>query len=236
VLDGRGYVHVFPAAYFGANVHSVAIATNIEYIGAAIWPGSHAKLHPAGNFLYGARVGSSPGDIDKYGIASVPLTWLYDSPYHGEYPTCDDLWIGESGESIYTACGNVFHATTSQADDMLYAGSLPLFVSSESAHYIIPSLSDSVAQGEILLIEQSSNHCAAGASEPHLCTTHAAIHDSDSFNRTALYSFAPLTVAGTNYAQRGLFVFHSADGSRKLAISRLYGMLDPDVEFYLSEL
>ena len=45
-----------------------------------------------------------------------------------------------------------------------------------------------------------------------------------------------MTVAGTAYAQRGIFVFHSADGTRKFAISTLDEMPNPDAKYYLSEL
>jgi hypothetical protein len=44
-----------------------------------------------------------------------------------------------------------------------------------------------------------------------------------------------MTVDGIVYGQRGLFVFHSADGSRRFTLSKLYAMPNPDAEYYLSE-
>jgi hypothetical protein len=236
VLDGLGYVHVFPDAYGHADVHSIAISTNTEYIGAGlVHTGERAKLHPSGEYIYGATNGLSPSDLEKFGIAAVPVTRLHNSPYRGDYPICGDLWISDSGEEIYTACGHVFRASAIQSDDMLHAGTLPLFESVDTPHYIIRSLSRSDARSEILLIEEVIDQCRPHAGDPLLCRTHLATHDSDSLIRTSVYSFAPLTVAGTNYAQRGMFVFHSTDGTRRFAISQLYGMLTPDLEYHLSE-
>ena len=40
--------------------------------------------------------------------------------------------------------------------------------------------------------------------------------------------------AGQAYAQRGLFVFYSADGTRRFLISMLPGEADPAAQYYVS--
>jgi hypothetical protein len=232
VLDGRGYVHAFPTADQWVNMHSVEVATNTEHIGDGLFYDSeHARLHPSGDYIYGANNGVFPSDIEKFDITSVPTTRLYDSPYHGDYEMCGDLWFSEDGNNIYTACGNAFRASTAQANDMVYAGSLRLSISGYP--YIIGSLSQSGERDEIALVEYESWECVYG--DPAACFVHLGIYDSDSLSRTALYSFAPMTVDGIVYGQRGLFVFHSADGGRRFTLSKLYAMPNPDAEYYLSE-
>ncbi|WP_162596619.1 hypothetical protein [Thiofilum flexile] len=65
-----------------------------------------------------------PSDIEKYDIKAGTVTKLYDSPYHGDYEMCGNLWFSEDGRRIFTACGNVFRASDIQSQDMTYNGSL----------------------------------------------------------------------------------------------------------------
>lgn len=233
VVDGRGYVHAFPLFDQWEEMHSVEVATNTEYIGlGSILAQERAKLHPSGDYIYGVDTGSSPGDIEKFDIRTVPTTLLYDSPYHGTYEPCWNLWIAESGLHIYTACGVTFRASEIPADDLLYAGSLALTGPNQRIH----ALSQTDEQREIALIEGDYINCATYGAAALLCYMHLTLFESDFLNRTAVYSFAPITVAGKAYSQRGLFVFHSADGTRKFTVSRLYGIPNPNAEFYLSEL
>ncbi len=238
VLDGRGYVHVFPLAdHQSVNMHSVEVATNTESIGTGLfYEGEHARLHPAGDYIYGADNGVSPADIEKFDIRTVPTAWLYDSPYHGDYEMCGNLWFSENGENIYTACGNVFRSSTVRADDMVHTGSLQL---NRYLYYYdnfqILSLSQSDTKKEIAVVTSDKYNCIFD--QPSECFyTHLNLYESDFLGQTAVYSFAPMTVNGIAYGQLGLFVFHSADSSRKFTISRLFNMEDPHPEYYLSEL
>jgi hypothetical protein len=125
VADGRGRVHAFPLEDQWVNLHTVTVATNAESIGVGVFYDSeHARLHPSGDYIYGANNGISPGDLEKFDIRTLPTQRLYDSPYHGTYEPCGNLWFDESGASIYTACANVFRTSLNQASDMVYAGAL----------------------------------------------------------------------------------------------------------------
>jgi hypothetical protein len=232
VLDGRGFVHAFPAPIRWVGIHSIEIATNTETVGSGlIYGGTRARLHPSGDFIYGADNWLSPSDIEKYDIRSGPAAYLYDSPYHGTYEMCGELWIKENGQTIYTACGNTFSASLMQADDMLYTGRLAL--SGGPFDYRITHLSQSDEMNEIMLVEANSYYCNTFTYHEQ-CWTHVALYDSDFLNRSAVYSIAPLRVDGSDYMQRGLFVFHSADGSRRYMISHL--PLGPGTSHYLSVL
>jgi hypothetical protein len=232
VLDGHGYVHVFPLTDQWVNLHSIEIATNTETLGTgrSIYAGEHGRLHPSGDFIYGANNGLSPSDIEKFDVSGGAATYLYDSPYHGDYGMCGDLWFKDDGTTVYTRCGNTFRTSTTQAQDMVYSGKLQLS-SSQYYAYLITSLSQSSATKEIALIE-TDNSCFSGSDAD--CYSHLAVYESDFLNRLSVRSLAPVPVAGTAYAQRGMLVFHSADGQHRYMISRLLEMPDPAAEFYVT--
>jgi hypothetical protein len=232
VLDGRGFVHVMPAADQWVDFHSVEVATNTETrTQTHLREQSHARLHPSGDYLYTADNGLSPSDIAKFDLTGVPVTRLYDSPYHGDYAMCGNLWFNESGITIYTACGNTFRATTVQAQDMVYSGALQLSNDNANFGFVIDALSESAEAGEIALIESTSYECQF---QPDSCRSRLALYENAFLNRNQVYSLPPIEVAGHPYAQSGLFVFYSADGSQRLLISRLRAMPNPAAEYYIS--
>lgn len=125
VLAGNGWVYAFPGSGQWPELFGVEIATGMQATsGSSIRENTRAKLHPNGLAIYGADNGQSPSDIERYGIELGPPTVLYDSPYHGDYDMCGDLWLSDDGGRIFTRCGNTFRASNNQRDDMTYAGSL----------------------------------------------------------------------------------------------------------------
>lgn len=234
VLDGNGYVHALPRVDQWVAIHSVHVASNTEYLstGRSLRAGSHGRLHPSGDYLYAANNGLSPDDIEKWDIRAGAAVGMYDSPYHGTYGMCGNLWFNESGTTIYTACGNTFRSSTVQAQDMVYSGALQLSPSNLYG-WRIRSLSQSAALTEIALIEYEWYHCEIVPSAGP-CYEHVAFYESDFLNRLAVYALGPVTVNNLAYSQHGLFVFYDAVGANKYLLGRLDGMPNPDAEYYLS--
>jgi hypothetical protein len=236
ILDGRGHVHAIPLRdpWVTGRAASVEIATNTEQPGSAfLGPESRGRLHPSGDFIYTATRYVYPEDVLKWDIRSGVLDRLYDSPYHGEYPMCGDVWISEDGATLYTACGTTLLASTDRATDMTYMGSLAL---SFTEHGRIHALSQSGEAREIMLLEAEPLKCDPSA-RPGQCYTRLGIFESDFLNRSALYSVPPIEVDDSAYAQRGLFVFHSANGAHRYMISRLSALPGlPAETHYLSVL
>lgn len=235
VLDGRGHAHVFPAGASWESVHSVDLATGTETLDSTgrLYGGALARLHPSGDYIYTADNGLTPGDIAKYDIRSGTAERLYDSPYHGDFALCGNVWMKEDGMTLYTGCGNAFRSSTAPALDMTYSGQLDL--SDAIFGFQIYSLSQSDATDEIALIEGDWLDCEPSRN-PLYCFTHLGIFGSTSLGRVALYSIPPLTVAGGVYVQRGLFVFHTDGGAGIVMLSRLPGIPDPAAEYYLTTL
>ncbi len=232
VLADNGYVYAFPSRDQWSSIHSVAIASNTETVSApSIYAGTLARLHPNGNVMYGADNGLSPSDIEKYSIADGPVAILYDSPYHGDYAMCGNLWFSENGASIYTACGNVFRSSPSRAQDMVYNGALQLS-NDDSYGFYIRSLSQSAEAREIALIEQQ-RYCYPVVGE---CVSHINIYESDFLNPAGSFALPIQTIGGRRYVQQPLFIFHSADGNTRHVVSRTLAMPNPEAEFYIHTL
>lgn len=236
VLDGRGTVHVFPATDQWVKVHSIVVATNVETLGNTFpWPyaGNRARLHPSGDTIYAANNGLSPDDIENYHVETGTVSLIGDSRYHGDYAMCGNLWISDDGARITTACGATFEASTVPANDMLYAGSVPLSTGTLYGAYRIQSASTRSASRELALIEQPWYECQDFSQMASACHSHLNLYDSQFLTLGAKFSFPPVVVGLSSYAQRGLFVFHQASGS-KLLISRLHAVPDRSAEYLLS--
>jgi hypothetical protein len=234
VIDGNGFVHAFPLTDQWVQPHSIEIATNTETLGnALIYDRTRARLHPNGQWIYTADNGLSPSDIAKLDITSGTAEGLYDSPYHGDYGMCGDLWFSEDGQTIYTACGNTFRSSADQAQDMIYTGGLELSPS-DLYGWHVRSLSQSAADEEIALIEAERYACEILPGDVGPCYTHLALYESQFLNKLATYAIGPVTVDGQDYAQHGLFVFHDPLTGHKLVIGKALGSPDPLQAYFLS--
>ncbi len=134
-LPGNGWVYAFPRVDQWETIRSIDLSTGVESTTPTIRAGTLVKLHPSGEYIYGADNGLSPSDFEKYDIRSGVAVYLYDSPYHGDYAFSGNLWIYDDGTRIIARSGNVFTSSTVQAQDLLYVGALPgVFLVSAAAH------------------------------------------------------------------------------------------------------
>jgi hypothetical protein len=215
VLAGNGYVHAFPSNAY--TIRSVEIATNTETgnTGYGIYYGTKAKLHPDGTKMYGANNGLSPDSIERYGVAAG-IAANESSSSSAYYERCGDLWLPEDGLTIYTACGTVLRAADVASRDMVYAGTLDI---PDAARYgrRIRSLSHSTERHEVALLDDVSSDCDLN---PPVCST-LRLYDSDYLDLVGQYRLLAVKVGDAMQRQRGLFVFHSADGSARYLISKL---------------
>jgi hypothetical protein len=126
VLATNGYCYVFPRTDQWEGIRCIQLATGVETTsgGYSIYAGTLGKLHPSGEYMYGANNGLSPSDFEKYDIRPGTATVMYDSPYHGDYAFSGDIWIADDGLRLFARSGNVFRSSTVRAEDMTYAGSL----------------------------------------------------------------------------------------------------------------
>jgi hypothetical protein len=210
VLAANGYVYAFPRIDQWEKIRSVELASGVEtlHTGNFIRAGTLARLHPNGTTIYGANNGLSPSDIEKYSIGGDNAVYLYDSPYHGDYAMCGELWFTEDGSRIFTRCGNVFRSSSVQAQDMIYNGVL-------ASTQWINSLNHSDEAGQLAVIEGGSGLNSTGMEDTKLHFF------EDQFLAEIQTVDLPLFSAnGQDYPNHGRFVFFNRDGSRLFVITQ----------------
>ncbi|MBS2213591.1 hypothetical protein KEM09_19440 [Carboxylicivirga mesophila] len=126
VLAPNNWVYVVPESSQWEKLRCINLATGVEsnQTGYSIHGRTKIKLHPTGDYIYGANNGLSPSDFEKYDITGGTAAYLYDSPYHGDYDFSGDIWISEDGNRLFAKSRNVFNSSATQANDMTYNGAL----------------------------------------------------------------------------------------------------------------
>lgn len=156
VHGGNGFAYIFPKIDQWETIRAIELATGLETLstGHSIRAGTFAKKQPGSSYIYGADNGLSPSDIEKYGIGSGTPAYLYDSPYHGDFPMCGNLWFTDAGDRIITACGNIFATSDVQEFDMIFDGALALDPNNAYAIYrVVIRFADHLpAAGEIATV------------------------------------------------------------------------------------
>jgi hypothetical protein len=205
VLAGNGYAYVFPRVDQWVSIHSIHLATGTETLGSSygVRAGTRARLHPGGIAMYGANNGLSPDDIERYDISAGSARVAYDSPYHGSYYMCGDLWFSEDGARIFTRCGNTFRASNVRSEDMVYSGALP-GVSG------IRHLTHSTAANRIALVQESYSSSDVGRQ--------VRLYTPDFLNFDQAIALPPFKANATEYASYGRFVFYSAAGDKLIVV------------------
>jgi len=202
ILAGNDYVYAFPRIDQWVQIHSINILSGIEVLsgGRSIRAGTKAKLHPGGAAIYGANNGLSPADIEKYDISGGAPVFLYDSPYHGDYAMCGDLWMSGDGFRIFTRCGNVFNATSLQATDMTYGGALQNLG-------LVRHLSHSPAIGKLTVIPDNSWNTT-------IADTEIWVFGYNFLTFEQSIKLPHFVVGNNQYAGHGRFVFYNSNGSK----------------------
>lgn len=207
VLAPNNYAYVIPRIDQWETIRSINLTDGIEtlHTGYPIRAGSKARLHPSGNSLYVADRGLSPSDIEKYDISSGTAAYLYDSPYHGDYAMCGNLWLYEDGTKIITACSNLFNSTTLQSSDMTYYTALEGITYVESAVHSKDTF-------QVAAIEMVHPYISSDSN----LDTKVHIFDHTYLQKLSTFDFA--TTADINnmssHMYHGKFIFFSSDGTK----------------------
>jgi uncharacterized protein (TIGR03437 family) len=211
IVHGNGVAYVFPRRDQWTTIRTVRLSDGADLtppqFGRSIYAGTLGRMHPSGRMLYGANNGLSPSDIERYNIgADGILRYAYDSPYHGDYAMCGNIWPSRDGLRLVTRCGNVFRSSDVQSQDMIYNGKLTNANSIVSADHAI-----STNRLLILSADQSSFSSPANAGS-------LSIFEYEFLNPILQLSL-PSFPAGSRQARSfGRFVFSSRDDSKAIVI------------------
>lgn len=126
IFGPNNFAYVFPKTDQWESIRCINLQTGIETNSSngSIYAGTVGRLHPSGKYIYGAENNISPSDIEKYDIRNGTLTFMYDSPYHGDYPMGGNIWFTENGDRIFARSRRVFRASETKELDITYNGEM----------------------------------------------------------------------------------------------------------------
>ena len=212
VLTTSNWAYVFPVRDQWANIHCINLQNGAEtlHTGNSIYAGTLAKLHPSEKWIYGANNGLSPSDIEKYSVESGTASYLYDSPYHGDYPMSGNIWFSEDGDRIFTKGKTVLKLSTDRANDMIYNGSV-------SCTDVIRTLFHSKIIDKFFVVTQS------GYWSDVISASEVLVYNYSYLNYLTKYTLEPFMVpmnqtGGKLYNAEGNYVFVKNDGKKLYVI------------------
>ena len=222
VLGNNKWAYVFPRGSQWEKIRCVnvdlAYDNEVLHTGNSIYAGAKAKLHPSGKYIYGANNGLSPSDIEKYDIQNGGATYLYDSPYHGDYSMGGDLWFSEDGNRIFTRGKTVLKTSDMQSQDMLYNGSITL----ENTYARIMSLDHSSAKNNLYLIS-SGDDSWNSQNKPYIYVYNALNLVYKSKYELEKYLVPDYNGGGTFYDAEPYYVFCNSSGDNLIVLTKAYG-------------
>jgi chitinase len=214
VVAGNGWIYASPRRDQWEKLRAVNIDTNNEVQGKpSIYAGAMIQLHPGGSWIYYTERGLSPSDVAKIDISEAPFSSTpqahYDSPYHGDYEICGNLWMSEDGQRIFTACGNIFRASSSREQDMTYNGNLSRLPQ-------IQHVVHSQAAGKVLAIPIQAD--SRFSREENLPANQVVIFGYNQLNTENIVTMPDFIVDEKHYAANGRFVFVNSSGDQYYVI------------------
>jgi len=207
VHGGNGFAYILPLRDQSVNIRCVELATGTETLGTGfIYANSRGRRHPLRPQMYIADRGVSPDDIELHDLSGGASARLRDSPYHGDFAMCGDLWISESGDRIYTKCGNNFRSSTDPEVDMTYNGSLS---EADVVQYI-----DHSAEANLVAVipantEETTNNDVV-----------VQLYEDEFVGYVESIGFPPMQIGVNETTSHGRFVFWNSDGTQLYAIVR----------------
>lgn len=144
VLDDTGFAHCFGTGQW-INPVSVNLTTGEVVNGSGtVRGGTRARLHTSGQKMYGANNGLSPSDVERYAInQDGSYTVEYDSPYHGDFPFCGDLWLHPAGELLLSRCRVITRTSEDTQTDLSFVAQLEGESSQQIQHASVDQFTNS---------------------------------------------------------------------------------------------
>jgi hypothetical protein len=217
VLGDNNWTYVFPREDQWEKIRcinlNISAANETLHTGPSIYAGTKARMHPSGTSLYTADNGLSPSDLEKMDIQNGTATFLYDSPYHGQYEVLGDLWFSEDGSRIFTRGRNVFRTSVIKEEDMLFDGKIEL----DAGNARIMWLDHSSAKNNLYVIS-SSIHLFDNENMPYL-----NVFNATNLVRKQKRALEKYLSGTTLYEAEPRFAFSNALGSHVFVITKTAG-------------
>jgi hypothetical protein len=228
VLAPNGWVYAFPATgqwtrIYCVNLENGNVTQNNDYY---IRHQTKAKLHPSGNFIYGAYTDLSPSNIEKYDIRNGTASYMYRSPYHGDFDFGGNLWFSDDGELIFARSRNVFRASLIKEQDLTYFGSL-----SDGNQNYLATIAHSSKNRKIYAIMTVFSY-SSWIYEP---TNEIRIYDSEYLGFEKSITIPDMMFIESNdsfslYRSLGYHGFFNSDGTRFFVVAKAEKLTKQDSE------
>lgn len=175
---------------------------------ASLYGNARIKLQPGAENIYAIEQGLSPTDLQKFDTSSSPPTYLYDSPYHGDYPMGSNFWFSDDGNYILTAGGTMFRTTSTQSTDMRYVRSTS--VNNDYTNYILAA-DHSATAGKFVTVTNISDDYFEPRYSVRTYTTQL-------LTLTETHEFDPLSLNGKDSLAEPAYAFFNAVGTNYYVI------------------
>jgi serine protease Do len=105
-------------------IKSYSRETGVEVSSAGIRQQSQIEMHSSKNRIYAVNSDSSPRDMEVFTINNGVISAGYDSPYHGDYPMEEWMYLSPDGKYVFNTSGTIFKATALKETNMQFAANL----------------------------------------------------------------------------------------------------------------
>lgn len=209
-MPDNGFLYVFPETDQWERIRTIDLISKEEtsHTGNFIRAGTLVDMHPSGNYIYGADNGLSPSDIELYDVSMGNANYVTDSPYHGDYDMCGNIWVAQDGNSLFTRCGNVFKSNPTQNDDMTYLGNMNVAES-------IKELSQSGNEIAIVNFNRFSN--GGNIEIGHVIN----LYDYSNLAFVRSVEIPTSYISGNTYKNYGENIFHNSDGGKIIVLTKI---------------
>lgn len=207
--DGKAYATP-PASVLWSYLYVIDLASGKvqEDSGTQrLFGGAHVQLVPSLKAVYTLDTGFAKNDLNRYDTSTAQPTWLYDSPYSGQYDVGaanSNLWSTDDGMYLLTAGGSLFQTAAQAEADMLYQRTVA-DDDGKSATYLLHA-DHSQKAAKFVAIE-------AAADSYRLKTYTTPLLNLD--NSLALQG---LSIDGSSVVVKPRFVFFNADGTERYSV------------------
>ena len=227
VFGDNNWAYAFPKYDQWENIRCVNlnVPNNNEtlHTGNSIYDKTKARLSPLGGVIYGADNGLSPSDIEKYSITNGTAEYLYDSPYHGDYPMNGDLWFSEDGKRIFTKGKSVFTTSELKEQDMRYNGTIVFSDDPSSWYSYIQWLDHSAKMGNLYMLMAEGYWWDDYAAKPFVYIHNAANLVFKSKIPLEKYYVGNNQTGMTEYEPMPYFVFSNSAGDEVVVVTKAQG-------------
>ncbi len=234
-LDGRDRAHfVRNSVDADGRMRTLDAATGTEYANTVPTntnSPTFVRVHPAGDSLFQGDPLVSTITVTKWDITG-PLAEYVNVGNAEKFGDCGMIWFDEPGLRLFNPCGDVFATDGPRTQKLPVLGRIELSnLPHPISRFYATGIDHSTARNEIALIE-SSYFCDYPAFA-YPCHVRLRTYDGESLTPTSMQGLPPLAVDGLLHKQRGLFVFFNSNASRKILLSKLDALAEPEDGRYL---